>query len=138
MKELFKNIKLKIKFFFENLFHEEIEIMMVSIDLTKNRMVCLNFCGEHIDSLPKDFTEQSFETLKPYCRLSEDYYPVPTRIYIWTGMETKHLAYGEPIKNYFENKSLLKTGQGYHFGSGKRYDGYVTKKCHKCGQTIKK
>lgn len=102
------------------------EIMNVFYDLTDNTIRSKNFGGIDIAPFSGTFSLEKWNALKEFCSKR-------TKIYIWAGMEEKHLAYGEPIKAYLDDISLLKTGQGYHFKSGKRYDGIEFKKCDKCG-----
>lgn len=94
-----------------------VSVMIVTLNLTTNTVECLDWAGQKIKPFCGEFTYQRWAHIKRFCNLSEDF-PF-TRIYIWAGMQQKHLAYSEPIHNYIKNPAFLLTGQGYHFGSGK-------------------
>lgn len=102
-------------------------IMIVYYDLTTNQIKCVDWGSVKIKRLCGELTPELWEELNNYCYKESNnhklnhYWHVPTRIYIWSGIETKHLAYGEPIDNYLKDFSLLKTGQWFSFESGIRY-----------------
>lgn len=94
------------------------EIMHVTYDLTDDVVVCTDWNGKNIYPLCGEFSEELWSEITKWSRLTK--FPCTT-IYIWGGLDKKHLAYNEPIENYLREPSLLKTGNGYHFGSGKVY-----------------
>ena len=106
--------------------YQKEEIMMVYYNLTDNTIKSKNFGGIDIAPFSGTFSLEKWNSIKEFCSKR-------TKIYIWAGMEEKHLAYCEPIKAYIDDINLLKTGQGYHYKSGKRYDGIEFLKCEKCG-----
>lgn len=121
-----------LKFFWNNLGEpSHREIMIVSYDATLNKIECVDWVSEKINVFCGVFDNDMLQRLKPYCKLGS--FP-NTRIYIWAGIEKKHLAYGEPIENYLKDVNLWKTGQGFHFGSGKRYGEIEKPKCECCGR----
>lgn len=125
---------IKAIYFYEN--KRVDEIMIVTIDLKKKTIECVDWISKKIHPFCGEFSLEMIEKIKPYCRKNEDYPPVPTRIYIYDEWG-RNLAYNEPIKNYLENPNLIYSGQGYHYGSGKRWETRNEKKCEQCGQTIK-
>lgn len=124
------------------------DVMIVTYDTEDDYISCIDWCGQQIPPFCGKFTLELWEEIKKWCRVN-DTFPY-TRIYIWAGMEKKHLAYCEPIKNYIENIDLLKTGQGFHYGSGKKFEhdkcshpinrreGYREGcyKCYECGRIV--
>lgn len=107
------------------------EIMLISYDFKLNKIECIDWYSVKIDAFCGVFDEAMLERIKPYCRLGD--FP-HTKIYIWAGMQKKHLAYGEPVENYLKDINLWKTGQGFHFGSGVRYGQSEKIKCSTCGK----
>lgn len=83
-----------------------------------NQIECVDWVSAPIKEFCGNLTPQKWALIKRYCILADKF--AFTKIYIWGGALAKHLAYNEPIHNYIANPSLLKTGQGYHYGSGKK------------------
>lgn len=112
------------------------EIMMVHYFTETNMVECEDWCSKKIWKLTGALTPDLWQQIKLYCRTPKTPSHVPTRIYIWAGMNEKFLAYCEPIDNYLKDEKLLQTGQGFHYGSGRRYGEEEKKKCPTCGQII--
>ena len=110
----------------------ERQIMIVDYDLTTNEITCKNWLSE--DILSGEYSKELWEKIKPMCRVQG--YPKGTVIFIWAGMERKHLAYNEPIENYLNDPELLKTGQGFSWESKVRYGESSRLRCKSCGQTL--
>lgn len=102
-------------------------IMIVEYDTTDNSVSCINWIGKKIYPFCGELSPDRWDKIKKYCGQK-------TKIYIWAGMEKKHLAYCEPINNYLSDEKLLQTGQGYHWRSGKRYGEVKNPKCPCCGK----
>lgn len=116
---------------------QKCKIMIVTYFPIENKIECVDWCSQKIKPFCGKFTPELWNEIKSYCRLqTEDRHRASTRIYIWAGMEKKHLAYSEPIENYLNNINLLQTGQGFHYGSGKRYGEAEKKKCPTCNRPI--
>lgn len=94
-------------------------IMTVEYNPTTNYIECVDWVSATIREFSGTFTKRKWALIKRFCNLSNEF-PF-TRIYIWKDMREKHLAYGEPIHNYIKDTSLLQTGQGFHYGSGKKH-----------------
>lgn len=107
------------------------EIMTVYYDSRYNSIECIDWCGEKINLFTGVLTPELIQNIKPYCRLGNR---PQTNIYIWSGMDTKYLAYHEPIDNYLNDFSIWKTGQGFTFHSKIRYGQSSTLKCKCCGR----
>lgn len=118
-----KRIYKFLKYIFQD--NNKYEIMTVSYDLTTNTIECVDWISRKINPFCGEMTPELWKNIYHYCRLKK--HPNCTKIYIWAGMDRKHLAYNEPIENYINNPSSLKTGQGFHYGSGKRYDTTLNK-----------
>jgi len=102
-------------------------VMYVTYDLTDNTLTSRGWISQRIPPFSGKFSSDKWKEIKEYCGER-------TVIYIWAGMDKKHLAYHEPIQNYLDDENLLKTGQGFHFGSGKRYGVIEKVKCQCCGR----
>lgn len=109
------------------------DVMLVFYYPNSNYIECQDWCSQKISSLSGKYSSEFWNYIKPYFRKGTTQ-GIPTRIYIWAGMEKKHLAYCEPVENYVANEKLLQTGQGFHFGSGVRYGEKVKIKCATCGK----
>lgn len=113
-------------------------IMIINYDSSTNEIECLGWTSQRISSFSGKLTSELWEEIKPWCKLNTNYNNRPcTTIYIWAGMERKHLSYGEPIDNYLNDINLLQTGQGFHYGSGKKYGESEKKICPTCHQEIR-
>jgi hypothetical protein len=122
----------KIFLFIAGLFYRPLnEIMLVDVDLQNHRLHLFNWYGQKI--LNKKFSETLFKKIKPFCKFDGE---VVTKIFIWTDEKT-FLAYSEPIENYFNDTSLLYTGQGFSSESGIKYGDACKLKCPSCGQYYK-
>lgn len=124
-----------MKFFWNNfgdISHRE--IMLVKYDLLLNKIECIDWIGNRINVFCGIFDKDMLQLIKLYCRIGD--FP-NTRIYIWAGLDKKHLAYSESIENYLKDINLWKTGQGFHFGSNKKYNEIERQKCSLCKQYIK-
>jgi len=97
---------------------QKCEIMTVEYNLETDYIHCIGWDGKDIYPFCGKFSSELWGEITKWSRLTK--FPCTT-IYIWQGMSKKHLAYNEPIENYIRDVSLLKTGQGYHFGSGKTF-----------------
>lgn len=106
---------------------QKARIMYVSYDLTDNTLIAYDWISQKISPFSGKFSSAKWNELKEYCEER-------TTIYVWAGMQKKHLAYNEPIQNYLADENLLRTGQGFHFGSGKRYGEVEKPKCPCCGR----
>lgn len=113
------------------------EIMMVHYYPLTNMVGCTDWASFKIWKFSGILTPELWQEIKHHCRATETPRHVPTRIYIWAGEEKKFLAYCEPIENYLYDKTLLQTGQGFHYGSGKTWEQHAHSQCTSCGQVIK-
>lgn len=118
-----------IKKIIDFLFNDKCLIMYVSYDLVDNSIISTNWIGLPIKYLSGKLTNELWDSISNYCTDR-------TTIYIWAGMDIKHLAYCEPIDNYLKNPHLLKTGQGFSFHSKIRYGQSEKIKCKLCGNPI--
>lgn len=107
------------------------DIMLVMVDIIDGQesVECQDWLSNRISPLCGKRTAQRWNEIKQHC--SKD-----TRIYIWAGMERKHLAYNEHIAPYLEDEKLLHTGNGFHYGSGRHYElkHLESVNCPTCGQ----
>lgn len=109
------------------------EVMTIAYDVETNTVECDDWIGKRINGLSGALTDELWRKIGKYCR-GVNYNKMHTQIYIWAG-ERKYLAHCEPATDYLNNKELLKTGNGYHFGSGKRYGHKLRAiKCRSCGR----
>ena len=106
---------------------EKDDVMYVQYDLTTDTLTAYDWVSEAISPFSGKFSSKKFQSMSGWCSKR-------TCIYIWAGMDKKYLAYHEPIKDYLADESLLRTGQGYHHGSGKRYGETKKVKCPTCGK----
>lgn len=104
---------------------QKASIMYVCYDLTDNTLITYDWISQRISPFSGKFSSDKWKEIKEYCEGR-------TTIYVWAGMDKKHLAYNEPIQNYLEDENLLRTGQGFHFGSGIRYGVVEKPKCPCC------
>lgn len=90
--------------------------MIVTYYLEDDYIHCIGWDGKDLYPFCGDFSLELWNEITKWSRLTKFPY---TMIYIYARGDKKYLAYREPIENYLREPSLLKTGQGYHFGSGK-------------------
>lgn len=134
------NVFKKIKFWFfeiQNWWQETQKrgVMLIYFYPNENRIECVDTCSHKIPPFCGKFSPELFQEIKKWC-FDESEGGYRTRIYIWAGMEKKHLAYCEPADNYFAKPELLLTGQGFHFGSGMRYGDREKTKCPTCKKPL--
>jgi hypothetical protein len=97
---------------------QKCEIMNVEYNLETDYIHCIGWDGKIIYPFCGKFSLELWSEITKWSRLTKFPY---TLIYIYAGNDRKHLAYREPIEDYLKDVSLLKTGNGYHYGSEKVY-----------------
>lgn len=112
------------------------EIMLVHYCTITNTVRCEDWYSQVIWKFTGAFTPELWKEIKSFCRFPDNPRLVPTRIYISAGAEKKFLAYCEPIEPYFKNETLLQTGQGFHYGSGKQHPQPPRNQCPSCGHPL--
>jgi hypothetical protein len=109
-----------LKYFSRFLYYSpQREIMIIRYEVSSNKIECVDWVSKKINAFCGVFDNDMIERIKPYCTLGD--FP-STRIYIWAGIEKKHLAYNEPVDNYLKDVGLWKTGQGLRSGRFNAHD----------------